>query len=102
MIVQHALKQNSLMSSAKQREISEFKALTTMNFQFLKKLWCCVGGRDQNKNLVLSNELIKANFCFNDNGRFYTRGLITCLDELGQTFVICDLNNAGFDSNVLF
>ena len=26
---------------------------------FLKKLWCCVGGRDQNKNLVLSNELIK-------------------------------------------
>ena len=25
----------------------------------LKKLWCCVGGRDENKNLVLSNELIK-------------------------------------------
>ena len=22
-------------------------------------LWCCVGGGDQNKNLVLSNELIK-------------------------------------------
>ena len=30
-----------------------------MDFKFLKKLWCCVGGRDQNKNLVLSNELIK-------------------------------------------
>ena len=27
-----------------------------MNFQFLEKLWCCVGGRDQNKNLVLSND----------------------------------------------
>ena len=24
----------------------------------LKKLWCCVGGGDQNKSLVLSNELI--------------------------------------------
>ena len=30
-----------------------------LNFYFLKKLWCCVGGRDQNKNLVLSDELIK-------------------------------------------
>ena len=24
-----------------------------------KKLWCCVGGRDENKNLVLSNKLMK-------------------------------------------
>ena len=23
-----------------------------MNFKFLKKLWCCVSGKDQNKNLV--------------------------------------------------
>ena len=32
-----------------------------MDFLFLKKLWCCVGGRDENKNwvYVLSNELIK-------------------------------------------
>ena len=30
-----------------------------LDFSFLKKLWCCVRGRDQNKNLVLSNELIK-------------------------------------------
>ena len=28
-------------------------------FLVLKKLWCCVCGRDENKNLVLSNELIK-------------------------------------------
>ena len=36
-------------------------AVTTVDgfLQFLKKLWCCVGGRDKNKNLVLSNELIK-------------------------------------------
>ena len=27
--------------------------------RFLKKLWCCVGGRDENNNLVLSNELTK-------------------------------------------
>ena len=31
-----------------------------IGFEFLKKLWCCVGGIDQTKNLVLSNELIKA------------------------------------------
>ena len=36
-----------------------FQAFENLNFYFLKKLWCCVGGRDQNKNLVLSNELIK-------------------------------------------
>ena len=31
-------------------------------FRFLvskETAWCCVGGRDQDKNLVLSNELIK-------------------------------------------
>ena len=39
--------------------IINFSGTTGMNFLFLKKLWCCVGGRDQNKNLVLSNELIK-------------------------------------------
>ena len=32
--------------------------LSLLDFWFLKKLGCCVGGRDQNKNLVLSNELI--------------------------------------------
>ena len=31
---------------------------TEIIFYFLKKLWCCVGGGDQNKSLVLSNELI--------------------------------------------
>ena len=30
-----------------------------MDFYFLKKLWCFVGGKDENKNLALSNELIK-------------------------------------------
>ena len=30
-----------------------------MDFSSLKKLWCCVSGRKKNKNLVLSNELIK-------------------------------------------
>ena len=27
--------------------------------EFLKKLWCCVGGRVKRENLVLSNGLIK-------------------------------------------
>ena len=31
-------------------------------FLVLKKLWCCVSGRDENKNLVSSNELIKPKF----------------------------------------
>ena len=35
------------------------KGYEIMDFLFLKKLRCCVGGGDQNKNLVLSNELIK-------------------------------------------
>ena len=38
-----------------------FRELTfreLVDFWFLKKLWCCVGERDENKNLVLSNELI--------------------------------------------
>ena len=34
-------------------------SLYYMAIQFLKKLWYCDGGRDQNKSLVLSNELIK-------------------------------------------
>ena len=29
------------------------------NFSFLKKHWCCAGGRVKHVNLVLSNELIK-------------------------------------------
>ena len=33
--------------------------LIQIDFQFLKKLWCSIGGRDENKNLVLSNKLIK-------------------------------------------
>ena len=32
------------------------------NFNFLKKLWCCVGGRVRHEDLVLSNELIKVEF----------------------------------------
>ena len=38
---------------------SQNDTIENLDFQFLKKLWCCVGGRDENKNLVLSNELIK-------------------------------------------
>ena len=36
----------------------KFMRHSKMNFLFLEKLWCCVGGRDK-KKLALSNELIK-------------------------------------------
>ena len=45
------------------RACFQCKTIEKINFQFLKKLWCCVGGRDQNKFLVLSNELIKPKIC---------------------------------------
>ena len=39
------------------------------NFQFLKKLWCCVGGGVKHENLVLSNELIKVELPSSDRRR---------------------------------
>ena len=39
-----------LMYSGNPLESSKWRSKQKkMNFKFLKKLWCCVGGRDQNK-----------------------------------------------------
>ena len=37
---------------------SRFALIRNKGSKFLEKLWCCVGGRVSQSNLVLSNELI--------------------------------------------
>ena len=43
---------------------SRKNGLSKLTVQIWKKLWCCVSGGDQNKSLVLSNELINIEWAF--------------------------------------
>ena len=56
-------------TSATQITTSSCSPFPFANFQFLKKLWCCVGGGVKHENLVLSNELIKVELPSSDRRR---------------------------------